>query len=101
VTEEPVPEFGPMKYYWESSHYRKVVGDAMLYASVGRESDPGAWQAKFGDDFGSSFGERLTPANFLESMQRENTARDAWQKANSDIVSDVASLKKSAAAYGE
>ncbi len=101
VTEEPVPEVGPMKYYWESSHYRKVVGDAILNACVSRDGDPNALRSKFGDDFGAGFYEKLTPVNFLESIRRENAARDAWQKANPAIVADVASLRRSANSSGE
>jgi hypothetical protein len=101
VTEEPVPEFGPMKYYWESSHYRKIVGDAILTATVGGQTDPRAWQAEFGDDFGGDFGERLTATNFLESMRRQDAARETWRSANPAIVSDVESLMKSATSPGE
>jgi hypothetical protein len=101
ITEEPVPQSGPMKYYWESSHYRKLVGDAILTATVGGQSDPHVWQAKFGDDFDGSFGEQLTASGFLASMQREDQARDAWRKANPAIVSDVASLKNAATSGGE
>jgi hypothetical protein len=101
VTEEPVPDFGPMKYYWESSHYRKIVGDAVLAATVGGQSDPRAWQAEFGNDFGGDFGERLTAANFSESMQREEAARVAWRSGNPAILSDVESLKQSATSPGE
>lgn len=101
VTEEPVPESGPMRYYWESSHYRKVVGDAILTATVGAQTDPRTWQAEFGDDFRGDFGERLTASNFLESMRRQDAAREAWRSANPAVVSDVGSLKQSATSSGE
>jgi hypothetical protein len=93
VTEEPVPKFGPMKYYWESSHYKKATGDAVLTISVGRQKDPQVWQKEFGSDFDAAFGEQLSEANFADSMQRENAAREAWRQANPDIIKDVAAQR--------
>ena len=78
VTMEKVPakddEKSRMRWYWESSHYRKEAGDLVLEKMFANE--------KYPFDFGLS----LTPENVEEHLAQINIARQSYMQSNARDV---------------
>ena len=82
VTEEPLPAAGThdeMRYYWDSSHFKSLVGDYALDLVLGDGSAPDRAQ--------SDFGVTLTVDN-IESVIEEQRQRQAAYRAR--FAEDVA-----------
>jgi hypothetical protein len=84
TTTEPVPEDGDaMKWYWESSHYRRALGSRMLRRMS--EDDTGA---RSGDDLGTP----LVPERVDEILAAQRMARAAWAEAHPERRSSIRRL---------
>ena len=84
ITRDPVPlasDPGPMQWYWEHSHYRKVTGDLILDRIFGH-GEPGR-------PLPSDFGVRLAGGNIGAHIARARTNLEAWASANSDLVAPI------------
>ena len=85
VTEESLPATGThdeMRYYWDSSHFKSLVGDYALDLVLGDGSAP--------DRAPSDFGVTLTVDN-IESVIEEQRQRQAAYRAR--FAEDVAKLR--------
>lgn len=85
ITTEPIND--DMKNYWDSSHYRKEVGDLILNRlfQVQEESVP------------KDFGTVLTTKNIEQRLAKKRAERLVWEKNNLDLVQLVQDLKRKAA----
>ena len=84
ITRDPVPlatDPGPMQWFWEHSHYRKVTGDLILDRIFGH-SEPGR-------PLPGDFGVRLTGADVSAHIARTKADLEAWASANSDLVAPI------------
>jgi hypothetical protein len=81
VTMEPLPspKGGEMRGYWDSSHFKEVVGDWVLTRLFGMV-DAGS------GDPPRDFGVRLTPANVDAALAGIRTAREGYRRRNSEEV---------------
>ncbi len=74
ITTEKVPakddEKSRMRWYWESSHYRKEAGDLVLDKMFANEKNP------------SDFGVLLTPENIEEHIVLTNMARQNYLQSH-------------------
>jgi len=75
----------PMKYYWDSSHFKEIVGDFILDRII-----PKAVKQKLPHDFGTL----LTPLNIEEHLARTRADRDKYVKKTD--ISDLLKLYKDA-----
>jgi hypothetical protein len=86
MTTEAVPlqpdEKRPMKYYWESSHATREVGDRMIDRLAGVTADPDA----------DAFGVRLMPANLGSHLVEIRSGREAYLRERPDQVELVRRL---------
>jgi len=85
VTEEPLPAAGThdeMRYYWDSSHFKSLVGDYALELVLGNGSAH--------DRAHTDFGVQLTVDN-IESVIEEQRQRQAAYRAR--FPEDVATLR--------
>jgi hypothetical protein len=85
ITEEPLPPVGSrqeMRYYWDSSHFKQIVGDYVLDRVYG-VSAPARHAPQ-------DFGVRLTPAD-VEPYLAEQRLRQADYRAR--FPGDVDSLR--------
>lgn len=71
-----------MKNYWDSSHYRKEVGDLILDRLFERE------ESVIPDDFGTL----VTTDNMESHLKEIRTEREAWAKQNPDSVQFVETI---------
>jgi hypothetical protein len=82
VTTEPLPGAGgrgEMRGYWDSSHFKELVGDWVLdrvFGKVAPESGPPP----------PDFGVRLTAENVDSALAATRAARDAYRRRNSEEV---------------
>ena len=84
ITAEPIPASGdpaPMRYFWETSHFRQVVGDMILDRMFGRTATGGTAH----DDFGV----RLTAANIDLVQDRQTAERTRWAEANPELAASI------------
>jgi len=87
VTTEALPESGShaeMEFYWDSSHFKDVVGDFVLDRLFGlshprREVPP-------------NFGVRLTPATLEPALARLRTDQFAYRRSHPEDVEWIRSL---------
>jgi hypothetical protein len=83
ITTESVPPLSEprahMRYYWESAHYKQVLGDMILDRISGRPN-PATPQ---------DFGVRLTPATVEARLAADRAAREAYAVAQPDQVAEV------------
>jgi len=87
VTTEALPESGShaeMEFYWDSSHFKDVVGDLVLDRLFGlshprREVPP-------------DFGVRLTPATLEPTLARLRTDQFAYRRSHPEDVEWIRSL---------
>lgn len=82
ITTEPVGQ--ERQYYWDSSHYKKEVGNMILSKLSGIKGNSP-------DDFGVI----ITPENVEKHLVAVRASRDIWAKDNLDIVNYVQSLRES------
>ncbi len=89
-TTETVPKLGDnktmMQWYWESSHYRKELGDLVL-DRVMNYSDP---QRKIADDFGFL----LTSKNITSHLLATHKGRQSYEMEHPDEVREIDELVK-------
>jgi len=81
ITVEPIPaidDLRPMRWYWESQHYRKALGDIVL-DRIFDHADPAR-------TLPSDFGVRLTSENIGAHLIRTRAALADWAAANAEIV---------------
>lgn len=85
VTTEPVPPLGDrttmMRWYRESSHYRKVLGDRMLDRILAEPPQ--------GDVPADGFGLRLTPDNIDAQLSLQARRFAEWQAGHPDEVAEI------------
>jgi len=88
-TTETVPALGDretaMQWYWESSHYKKELGDLVLdqifdYHSPERE-------------VANDFGVKLTSKNITAHLAKIRQDRQRWQASHPDDVVEIEALK--------
>jgi hypothetical protein len=83
ITTEPVPPLdrphARMAYYWESAHYKEVLGNMILDRISGRPNPAAP----------ADFGVRLTPADIEARLAADRAAREAYAKAQPDQVAEV------------
>lgn len=84
ITTEPINE--NMKNYWDSSHYRKEVGDLILNRlfQIQEESVP------------KDFGNFLTAENIEQQLAKKQAEREIWENNNPNLVQLVQDLKRKA-----
>lgn len=82
ITTEPISD--GMKNYWDSSHYRKEVGDLVLNRlfQMQEEAIP------------NDFGVLLTTDNIEAHLKKVRTDQAAWEKNNPDVVKLVQDVKR-------
>lgn len=73
----------PMKYYLESSHYRKELGDLVLNRMLGYQPET----------VPADFGRLLTPTNLETHLEQIRRDRELWAKENPKWVEFVEALK--------
>lgn len=81
ITIEPVPADGdlkPMRWFWETSHYREITGNLVLDRVFGTR-DPSR-------PLPEDFGVRLTAASIDAHLDRSRTKRAQWVAANPDLM---------------
>jgi hypothetical protein len=81
ITVESVPADGdlkPMRWFWETSHYREITGNLVLDRVFGTR-DP---SRPLPEDFGA----RLTAASIETLLDRSRTKRAQWVAANPDLM---------------
>jgi hypothetical protein len=80
VTTEPLPAGGgEMRGYWDSSHFKQLVGDWVLDRVLGRTAPESGTPPP-------DFGVRLTPENVDAALAATRAARDAYRRRNSEEV---------------
>ncbi|MCF8063146.1 MAG: hypothetical protein K9M82_11560 [Deltaproteobacteria bacterium] len=89
LTGEPFPAYGDrttqMRWFWESSHYRKELGDLVLNRVLGMESA--------GSD---RFGVRLDIRSMEEHLQAIRAARRAYVAGHIEDLRDIRSRRANA-----
>ena len=73
-----------MKYYWDSSHFKEVVGDHLL-DQIFERSTPGR---QVPDDFGV----RLTPDNIESALARDRAAQARYRAAHPGDIDRIKRL---------
>lgn len=85
TTGEPVPPLGDAvtrtRWYWESSHYKKELGDVVLRRLHGGETGELA-----------GWGERVTEATLEASMARVDAELATWRARNQGDVAELEAL---------
>lgn len=82
----PVDSSGTMKWYWDSSHYKKELGDIVLDRMFEGNFSGGE---KYPD-----FGVKLTEKTVEDHLKRLRADRAAWQKSHPEDVAEIKALKK-------
>lgn len=75
-----------MQWYWESSHYKKELGDLVL-DRIFNYSDPQRTIEK-------GFGVQLTSSNIEFHLQQIRQDRQQWRESHPEDVAEIESLKK-------
>ena len=87
-TTEPVPKLGDktkmMQWYWESSHYRKELGDRVLDKVLGY-SDP---NRSIADDFGVL----ITLDNIEQHLKKIRDDRKIYERTHAEEVNEIKTL---------
>jgi len=84
VTRDRIPDAsdpGPMRWYWEYSHYRKQTGDLILDRILGHDGP----ELSLAPDFGV----RLTSRNVDEHIARTKADLQVWASANHELASPI------------
>jgi len=84
ITEEKVPALGDqssrMRWYWESSHFKKELGSEILRTVFGSGEK---------SELMSGFGSRLDPINIEAHLAQIRRNREDYRRANSREVSEI------------
>lgn len=72
----PTDKYSHMRYYWEGSHYRKVVGDLLL-------------QRIFTGTGPANFGQLVTTATVDQDLQRLQDEKKAWHEHGQAVPINV------------
>lgn len=90
ITTEPFPAEGDtqtvMRWYWESSHFRKEAGDLVLQKVFAPDAAETATQVP------ANFGVRLQPAMIDSHFAAVRLAREAWAANNAAEVQEIAAM---------
>lgn len=87
TTEEvPVTAEGEMKWYWDSSHYKKELGDIVLDRMFDGNFSGG-------EEY-SNFGVILTSKNIEKHLKQLRMDRSRWQDSHSIDMQEIRDLKK-------
>ena len=89
-TTEPVPPWGdtsPMQGYWDSSHYKKVLGDLVLDCIF--------------DDPSPDFGVLLTSDNIDSHLQNIRDDRQNYRNSHLSDIAEIEDLAKRLGVYKE
>jgi len=84
VTTEPLPAKGSrqeMRYYWDSSHFKEVVGDWVL--------DKVLDTRRAGSPLPADFGVKLTPENIEGEIARARAARVLYRLGHDDEIEAI------------
>jgi len=81
----------PMRWYWESSHFRKELGDLVLKIVLGRQD---AVRETVAD-----FGVRLDAANLDVQLAAIRAARSRWQQSHEQDVTEIAAIVSRTASW--
>lgn len=87
ITTETPPPAGSrndMRYYWDSSHFKAIVGDYVLDRLFNVRNP--ARQAP------QDFGQLLTPDNLQSALAQQEQARNAYRKSHARYVSALRAL---------
>ena len=94
-TTEAVPKLGDkvsmMEWFWESSHYRKELGDRVL-DRVLDYTDP---DRQIADDFGVL----LTSGNIEQHLEAIRQSREAYEQAHPEEVKEIQELVRKYRSY--
>ena len=88
ITSEDVPPAAgdapasPMRWYWDSSHYKKETGGLLLDRILGGDASAAP----------ADFGVRLTPETLEPALARIRRDRERYRAAHPDEVADVIRL---------
>ena len=86
ITTEPFPLLGDtetqMKWYWESSHYKKETGDLILSKVLNNQSNPTVT-----DHF--DFGSKLSSSTIELHLNKIRNNRDQFQTNHPEIVKEI------------
>ncbi|MBT3612818.1 MAG: hypothetical protein HOH97_01550 [Thiotrichales bacterium] len=89
-TTEVVPALGDsetaMQWYWESSHYKKELGDLVLDQIFDYHSS----ERKVADGFGV----KLASENISDHLEKIRQDRQRWRASHPNDVSEIEALKK-------
>lgn len=88
LTTEPFPkeQNGTMKYYFESSHYTKELGDIVLDRIFGGNF--------YGGQNYPDFGVVINSQNIESHLANLKESRKLWQSQNKEIIDSIRALKK-------
>ncbi|MDY6914683.1 MAG: hypothetical protein SVT52_09550 [Planctomycetota bacterium] len=94
IVAEPVPAKGQttvrMKWFWESSHFKKKLGDLAICRILA--------QAPPGGEMPDDFGVKLTPANIASHLARIRANREAYARKHPEHIQMVQKLAREARA---
>lgn len=86
ITTESFPPIGDnqtqMHWYWESSHYKKEVGNMILHKLL--TNDTG--------NYPSDFGVQLNPMTIEPLLQQIKVQRDNYIKSNPEIMTEIQTM---------
>tara|TARA_R110000744_G_scaffold160050_10_gene276292 strand:+ start:837 stop:1961 length:1125 start_codon:yes stop_codon:yes gene_type:complete len=71
------------KYWWESSHYKKALGDKLI-----------DWINGAKDTRDSSIGVALTPENIDQHIETQTSRLLQWQKARPEVMNELCNVIK-------
>ncbi len=87
ITTEPLPKPGSrdeMKYYWDSSHFKEIVGDFVLDRLFGI--------SRPGHHVPADFGIRLTPATIESALSRIRASQIAYRLSHPQDIAVIRSV---------
>ena len=76
----PTDKTNGMRFYWEGSHYRKIVGDLVL-------------ERLFAGTGPANFGQRVTSANVDQDLARLQAEKQAWHAQGQAVPMDSPATK--------
>lgn len=86
ITTESFPPIGDnqtqMRWYWESSHYKKEVGNMILHKLLTNATE----------NYPNDFGVRLNPTAIEPLLQQIKVQRDKYIKSNPEIITDIETM---------
>jgi hypothetical protein len=86
ITTEPLPKHGSrdeMKYYWDSSHFKEIVGDFVLDRLFGI--------SRPGHPVPADFGIRLTPTTVESALDRIRAGQIAYRRNHPQDIATIRS----------